>query len=106
MDNFDKYYQMRDEGYNPQEVYLSALDDNLNTVACIRMLNNVFSLSITEAKEVTIIARKLGTSLNDYQEKFVPVLNELFDKYGHILERGVLNEDDFEEDSEVGTKPQ
>lgn len=77
MDNFDKYTQMRDQGTGVNTVYLTAKSDGLDLAACIRMLRQVFGLSFVEAKEVTVVANKLGKSLSDYQEKMIPNLERV-----------------------------
>ncbi len=70
--NFQKYEKMRDQGGSPKEVYLAAKKDGLDFLALIRLLRKVFSLSFTQAKEVTVIGDGLASSLDEHQGKFIP----------------------------------
>lgn len=61
----------------PQEIYRSARDNQLEKISCIRMLRQLFGLSLVEAKEIMIVGDGLANSLAEYQEKHIPVLEEL-----------------------------
>lgn len=76
MDNFGKYEQMRDSGAAPQDVYRTAKADGLDPITVLRLLRRVFSLSLAQAKEATIAADGLAASLNDYQEQWIPVVEQ------------------------------
>ena len=72
MDDFRKYEEMRRSGESPPEIYRTARADGLDSITLIRLLRTVCKLSLREAKEVTVVADGLGTSLSDYQEKLLP----------------------------------
>jgi hypothetical protein len=76
MDDFRKYEQMRDEGSSPRDVYLTAKADGLDEITSLRLLRKVFALSLTGAKEVTIVASGAANSLEDFQEKWLPVVEQ------------------------------
>lgn len=78
MDNFEKYEQLRLAYQSPAAIYLIAKADRLDFPASIRMLRQVFKLSLVEAKEVTVVATGLATSLSEYQGKFADALEEAF----------------------------
>ena len=67
MNNFSKYAQMRNAGANARAVYLAAKADGIDGVRCIRLLREVFHLSLVDAKEVTIVADNMDSYLNEYQ---------------------------------------
>jgi hypothetical protein len=76
MDDFSKYESMRDKGTGPEEVYRTAKRDGFDPIALLRLLRKVFSLSLPQAKEVTVIAEGLANSLEEYQEKLSPGLEQ------------------------------
>jgi hypothetical protein len=43
------------------------------------MLRKVYDLSLVDAKEVMVIAEKMGDSLMDYQERLIPGLRKVFE---------------------------
>jgi len=75
-DDFTRYEAMRDAGEDPKAVYHVAKSDGHDEIASIRMLRSVFSLSLAEAKEVTLIGDGLADNLSQYQERFVAPLRE------------------------------
>ncbi|HEX2908587.1 MAG TPA: hypothetical protein VHO69_17075 [Phototrophicaceae bacterium] len=79
MDDFAKYMRMSANGKTAEELYLLAKTNGLDFASRIRMLRQVFSLSLIEAKEITVIADKLGVSLEDYQEKLIPGLKKVLE---------------------------
>jgi hypothetical protein len=78
MDDFSKYESMRDKGTGPEEVYRTAKVDGFDPITLLRLLRKVFSLSLPRAKEVTVIAEGLANSLEEYQEKLSPGLEQAF----------------------------
>jgi ribosomal protein L7/L12 len=78
MNNWHKYQEMREDGATPVEVYLAAkYNDNGHEIECLQMLRSVFNLSLKAAKEVSVTAKSSTKSLEEYQERFVPVIEEL-----------------------------
>jgi ribosomal protein L7/L12 len=69
---------MRDGGTSPHDVCLIAIAAGLSDIQQIRMLREVFDLSLVEAKEVMVVASGLGTSLDDYQARLIPSLLDAF----------------------------
>lgn len=80
MDDFTKYASLREKGSSAHQAYLNARNDGLDTGACIRMLRSVYEVSFVEAKEITVQADGLGTSLDNYQEKLVPGLKKILEE--------------------------
>ena len=90
-DNFSQYQRMRNDGSSAQDVYLTARANGCDWPTCLRLLRSVFDLDFIQAKEITVVANQLGTSLSEYQGKFVDALEQ------------VLNEGFSSEDSELPT---
>ena len=78
-DNFTKYQILKEQGISPKQAYQLAGKDGLNIPARIRMLREVFELSFLQAKEVSVMASGEAKSLNDYQEKLLPKLEQFFE---------------------------
>src|SRR5574341_307954 len=55
---FSRYDEMRDLGADPQEVYLAARDDGFDEIEVIKVLRQVFHLSVREAQEAISKAQK------------------------------------------------
>jgi len=53
MDGFAKYQEMQSKGALPQDVYLAGKADGLDAITLLRLLRQVFGLSLPEAKQVT-----------------------------------------------------
>ena len=76
MDDFSAYERSRDAGASPKEVYLRGRADGLDEITSIRMIRKVFSLSLVQAKEVTVVADGLADSLEEFQERLIPVVEQ------------------------------
>lgn len=76
MEDFPKFRAMKDAGATAAEVYSSAKQDQLEEIAMFRMLRGLYGLSLIEAKEVMIIADGKASSLDEYQAKLVPIIEE------------------------------
>lgn len=74
---FQKYESLRDAGTSPKDTYLQARADDLTTISCIRMLQEVFNLSLVQAKEVMVIGDGLADSLDAYEEKVITGLHNI-----------------------------
>jgi hypothetical protein len=55
--------------------------DGLDWSACVRMLRQVFRLSLIEAKEVTVVASGQANSLVESQEKLIPAIAAALDRF-------------------------
>jgi hypothetical protein len=75
MGDFSKYVVMRDHGVHAEEVFRQARRDGLDTVTCLRMVRQVFHLSLIEGKAVMIKA-DTGVSLQEHEEKLLPGLKQ------------------------------
>jgi hypothetical protein len=74
---FQKYEAMRNAEKSPKDTYLQARADDLTTIECIRMLQEVFNLSLIQAKEVMVIGDGLADSLDAYEEKVITGLHNI-----------------------------
>jgi len=75
MGDFSKYVAMRDRGTRAEEVFRQALQDGLDTMACLRMVRQVFHLSLIEGKAVMIKANT-GGALQEHEEALLPGLKQ------------------------------
>lgn len=66
-DDFSTYRQMKERGESPAACWLASREAGLKVFAGIRMLREVFGLTLTEAKEVAIVAEGRFASLDEYQ---------------------------------------
>jgi hypothetical protein len=73
-----EYRPLLEQGIPPQEVYLRAKEQGLDNILCLRLVRELFNLSVVEAKEVSVIAQGLAISLSEHQAKFIPALEEAF----------------------------
>jgi hypothetical protein len=76
MDEFKKYSELAEQGATPNDISLAAKADGVGFMERLKLVRQIFALSVKEAKEVTIVADGLGTSLDDYQAKLVPALEK------------------------------
>ncbi len=74
MSNTSKYALMREKGANPREVYLAAEAEGLDGIVCIRLLRELFHVSLAEAKEVIHTSDGSVDSLEEHQERLIPAL--------------------------------
>jgi hypothetical protein len=75
MDDFSQYVAMRDKGARAEEVFRQAHHDGLDTVTCLRMVRQVFHLSLFEGKAVMIKANT-GVSLQEHEATLLPGLKQ------------------------------
>ncbi len=67
MTEFDEYKKMKAAGESPEAVWAAAEEEGVNQIVLFRMIREVFSLSVTEAKAVSVKART-GQSLPQHAE--------------------------------------
>jgi hypothetical protein len=72
-----KYQQLHAAGATPIDIYRLAQQDGLGEIACIRLMRQLFQLSLVEAKEVIVRGTGLSSSLQAHQATLVPVLEEV-----------------------------
>lgn len=75
MEDFSTYVAMRDHGVHAEEVFRQARHDGCDTVTCLRIVRQVFSLSLSEGKAVMIQANT-GVALQEHEEKLIPGLQQ------------------------------
>jgi hypothetical protein len=88
MDEFSKYESLREQGASPKDVYLTAKADGCDAITLLRVLRRLFALSIPQAKEVALIADHSANSLDEFQQKLVPGLEQSF---SHAQDDGAGN---------------
>ena len=71
-DDWSRYEALRDAGKPPHSAYRLSSADGLDAISSIRMLRQVFGLSLGGAKEVTLQATGEATSLDEHQARWVP----------------------------------
>ncbi len=76
MDDLDKYTALRDAGATPEAIYRQIEADEADPIARIRIIRQVFSLTLVEAKELMVRAHG-HESLNAYQSQLIPALKSL-----------------------------
>lgn len=73
MEDCSKYIAMRDNGVRAEEVFRQARHDGFDTMTCLRMVRQIFNLSLIEGKAVMIKA-DTGVSLQEHEAKLLPGL--------------------------------
>ena len=74
VDNFEKYAICSSRGISAKKTYEIAKQDGLNFGECIRMLRQVYTLSLIDAKEVIVTVDEKVNSLAEFQEKLTPLV--------------------------------
>ena len=74
MTDHSKYEQMCDDGAKPQDVYAALKTDQYGQLDAIRVLRQVFDLSLVEAKEITVVGDGLAPTLSTYQGQLYDTL--------------------------------
>lgn len=77
---FPEYQKMKENGIEAGVAYLFGKKSGLDAFALIRMLRQVYGLTLTQAKEVTVTADGTSVSLNEYQAKLFPALKESLER--------------------------
>jgi predicted TIM-barrel fold metal-dependent hydrolase len=75
MEDFSKYVAMRDSGGCAEEVFRQARHDGLDTTTCLRIVRQIFHLSLIEGKAVMMKA-DTGVSLQEHEEHLIPGLKQ------------------------------
>jgi len=75
MEDFSKYIAMRDNGEGAEEVFRQARHDGFDTVTCLRMVRQVFHLSLIEGKAVMMKA-DTGVALQEHEENLITGLQQ------------------------------
>ncbi len=73
----------------PAAIYLAAKEDGVDRIARIRLLRELFGMSLTEAKETIVAAEGTAPSLTDHQDRLLPALNLVLTNWDNdaLLER-------------------
>lgn len=80
MNEFARYGEMKAAGVSVADVYRFAKSGGLDRVSSIRMLRQVFGLTLAEAKEVTLVADGVASSLDEHQRRFAGDLAQALSK--------------------------
>jgi hypothetical protein len=75
MEDFSKYVAMRDNDGGAEEVFRQARRDGFDTVTCLRIIRQVFHLSLLEGKAVMMKA-DTGVALQEHEENLIPGLQQ------------------------------
>jgi hypothetical protein len=80
MREFDwkKYEQLRDSGESEHNVCRVAAADGHSGIYCIKMLMDLFGVSIESGKEIYLQKDGSKVSLDEHQASWVPALEEFF----------------------------
>jgi hypothetical protein len=74
MKEFSEYERKREEGADAIAVYRAARADGLTEIDSIRMLRDVFTMSLRQAKEVTIVATGTARNLAEHEQQLAAEL--------------------------------
>lgn len=75
-DKSNKYQILAKLGTSARAIYLTARADGLNAIEAIKLIREIFGLSLVEAKEVAVTADGRFSSLSDYQASLIPALKK------------------------------
>lgn len=78
MTDIKKYAALRDTGASPVEMWRQAEADGVDQIARIRLVRELYGLSLVQAKAVMVEARS-GETLEERQEKLVEDLEKALD---------------------------
>jgi elongation factor Tu len=73
-----EFRALRASGATPERVFLAA-ETRYGSMMAIRVVREVFGLSLTGAKEVMIRAHGVADSLNEHQQNLLPALEQALD---------------------------
>ena len=76
-DEFETFHEMKRRGRSPVECAMAAKDAGLDFIPRIRMLREVYGLSLVDAKEAIVVSEG-WSSLHEYQGSLVPALESAF----------------------------
>lgn len=76
-DLVNEYRVLANQGNAAKDICRLAREAGLRDFDRIVLIRELFGLSLVEAKEMIIIADGLASSLSEYQERFIPALEEI-----------------------------
>ena len=79
-DDFSKYEAMKQSGASPEVVYWVAERDGMDNITMFRLIRSVFSLELTEAKQIIIRAKGWANSLEEYEDRIADILEKHHEK--------------------------
>ena len=75
--DWSKYEAMRDANASPHDVYRAAVADGFRPFPdCIKMLIDVFGVTLTRAKEIYLQADGIAESIDKYQQSLIPAIED------------------------------
>lgn len=80
MDGFQDYEELKIAGHDPAFVFNTAKADGVDDITMIRLLRQVFGLSLAEAKGVMVTAKGKGETLSEHQGKVAESVAKILDE--------------------------
>jgi hypothetical protein len=71
MENEEKYRRLAQKGESPEQVYRTMHADGLSWISSVRILRELFQLSLEQAKEVSLMAEGIASSLTEHEGRLV-----------------------------------
>jgi ribosomal protein L7/L12 len=79
--DFNKYLDLRQKGLSAADVYRAAVADGVGEIARLRLLREIFDLSLVEAKRIVAAASKQAKPLEAQQEDLLHGLEKALRKF-------------------------
>lgn len=76
MSDNSSYEKMRNTGATAADVFQAAMNNGKTHIEGIKLVRELFDLSLVQAKEVYIVSCGIAASLDEYQEKPVDVIEQ------------------------------
>lgn len=88
MDNLEKYEQLKSQGISAEDVYRIAQTDGLTSIERIKLIRELYNLGLREAKEISIVASGIASSLDEHQSKIADALQNAIDRgeFNNLIE--------------------
>lgn len=73
-----KYHDMKANAATPEDIYLTAREDHFDKITSIKLIRQLFNLSLEEAKAVThnAYAQEQGISREEYNQKWADAIKK------------------------------
>lgn len=73
-EDYSEYHALRESGHTAEQVFLKARENGIDTIEQIRLIRQVFGLSLADAKQVSHRANSPDFSLDQLQERIASEL--------------------------------
>jgi len=74
--NVNKYIMLKENGFDSLSIYVETVKDGLSSIESIKLIRDLFALSLPEAKEIMLKATGIAHSLNDHQSNIFSSLKD------------------------------